>query len=105
MIATGRARPRIFATWWLVGLGLVAAAAYANALHAPFMMDDGPHIVKSEAIRPPVTISKLMSTVRPTVTSSLALNFAASPYAALEILFWMLDTVPGKKGFPSLYKK
>lgn len=57
-------------------LVLLALAAYANSFDAPFILDDKKHIVKEAAIRPPVSLQKVLATSRPAVTASLALNYA-----------------------------
>ncbi len=56
---------------------LVAAvvAVYANALDAPFVLDDV-EIKRSPVHKPPVLLAELLSSSRPVVASSLAINYA-----------------------------
>ncbi len=61
---------------WVCALALVTLVAYANSFRVPFILDDHRHIEGSAAIRPPVSLGGLLSTIRPIVTGSLAINHA-----------------------------
>lgn len=53
----------------------LTVAAYANSFDVPFLLDDGPEIVREAAIRPPFTWAKLRDAMRPVVRASYALNY------------------------------
>ncbi len=64
-------------------LVVIAVAAYANALQTPFLLDDESSIIKQGAIKPPLSLSKMLATKRPVVTASLAFNYAIGELSVL----------------------
>ncbi len=62
----------------LLILTVLTAAAYANSLQGPFVLDDKSHIMNEPAIRSPLSLEKLFATDRPMVRASLALNYSLS---------------------------
>ena len=57
-------------------LALATTLAYRDSFRGPFLIDDGPNIKASKAIRPPHSLAKWMETKRPVVTATLALDYA-----------------------------
>lgn len=57
-------------------LALATTLAYQDSFRAPFLVDDGPNIKASKAIRPPLSLSKWMETQRPVVAATLSLDYA-----------------------------
>ncbi|MCG8405708.1 MAG: tetratricopeptide repeat protein [Phycisphaerales bacterium] len=69
-------RPRPFVTLLYGGLLIFAGlVAYGNSFSGIFLFDDYGHIVTNERIRQLSPLSNLLTTTRPLVTLSLALNY------------------------------
>lgn len=73
--------PQLSRAWqpvaYPLALVILGVAAYANSFGAPFMLDDKPQIVRNMAlVRPPISLSQLLTADRPFVSASLALNYA-----------------------------
>lgn len=55
---------------------LLVVLAYWPSVRVPFVLDDATSIVQNAAIRSPVTLASLLTTPRPVVAASFALNHA-----------------------------
>jgi len=81
------ARPRVSvalperAGLWAIGLAVLAAACYLNALDVPFLLDDPINIAKNPTIQKPLSLAALLLDQRAVVTASLRINYASSALA------------------------
>lgn len=99
--------PRRGLAGWLAGAALVAAVAlvYLNCLHAPFIFDDFPAIVRNESLRGGLSWDMLRpppeaagATARPVVNATLALNYnmgglAVEGYHLVNMVLHALTTL------------
>ena len=100
-LRAGRLRIAVIAA----ALALATTLAYRDSFRGPFLIDDGPNIKASKAIRPPHSLVKWMETKRPVVTATLAwqqigegasrsAGFDLSSVSPWQYLRWQLGVLP-----------